>query len=532
MIRFNNKVVPKGYELVWEKQGNTLYGNCLVQIESIALIKRSKEKGLFVRCAFRSFTDNLVIAVRVDIVLRDAEGNIVNSINDFKYEGFYAARETAFGQTTAIPVETEGKEKISCAEVLLKEVFFDDGQQLKCEGDGVALPAEKTLADYLGSKEMADYYLSKTQSRGDLTPVSGDGFWRCSCGTVNGSDEEKCFKCDAQKNLIFADLDKENLKAELDEYNRQKAEEERLRLEEEEKERKIKKKKQKKIAAIVAALIVVAILAYAFVTYLLPKMRYSSACDAMSAGDYSKAIELFEKLGEYEDSTTLILQSKYEYGIQQKEAGEYDSAVELFDGLGTYKDSKIQKKDAQYLKGGKLIEDGQFKEAVQLFSDLNQYKQSKTKKLEAMYGFVCANKDSKNSDTYEYIKILRKLDYKDIDKIYNQLYKWEVSIVVNNSEKDTKTSQNKISKRDKIHCHVTLSGGTPDGKTKLEYSAVYPNGSTSTGQWSKEWKAGTEGLTSFWYDIPEYGSTGTFVVKIYNAEDGKLLGQASVELTN
>ena len=534
MIKINNKVVPEGYELVWEKPENTIYKDCMVAVESIALIKRKKVHGFYVRCAFRSLNEKAISALKVGFSLKDEAGNTVCSVEDYQYDGFDTARGSIFGQTFAIPVKTEeeNEEKICRAEVSLKEVIFDDGQQIKCGAETLTLPAEENLTDYFGGKELADFYISQVQNKGHLVPVRQNGLWRCTCGAVNREDEAECFECGVSKQLMFDSLDADALKEKLDEINRQKEEEERLRLEEEEREREIRKKKQKKIGIITAAVLVVVILAYVFVTYLLPPMRYNSACDAMDSGDYIKAIELFEKLGDYKESTVLILQSKYSYGLQQREAGEFDSAIEMFEGLGLYKDSRAQATETRYLKGEKMIKDGQYKEAIELFSQILSYKQSESKRLEAMYGFVSASKDSKDSEIYACVNVLRGAKYKDIEKIYDRLYKWEVSIVINNSEENTETPQSKISKSDIVHCHVTLNGGTPDGKTKLKYSATYPDGSTTTGQWSKEWKAGTEGLTSFWYDIPEYGSTGTFTVKVYNAADGKLLGKASVELTN
>lgn len=531
MIRFNNKVVPQGYDLILEKQFNIIYTDCFVAVDSIALIKRIKVNGFFVRCAFRNLNDSPVSAVRADILIKNAEGKVVQSIKDYQFDGFYGVRGSIFGQTIAIPAENKEEADISDAEVLIREVFFDDGNQIKCVTEGRTLPAEEQLADYFGEGELTEYYKEKVQHTGALVPIRNNEWWRCSCGAVNEADDEVCFECEAQKLLLFDNLDKDNLKEELDELKRQKEEEERIRLEEEAREQAIKKKKQKKVGIITAAVLAVAVLAYVFVTYLLPSMRYNSACKAMDSGDYVKAIELFEKLGNYEESTILIKQSKYEYGLQQMDAGEYDSAIEIFDGLGTYKDSKDQKTETRYLKGEKMIKDGQYKEAVELFSQILSYKQSESKRLEAMYGFVSASKDSKDSDTYTCAKILREAKYKDIEKIYDRLYKWDVSIVMNNSEKDTEKSMSKISKRDKIYCHVTLNGGEPDGKTKLKYSATYPDGSTSKGQWSDAWKEGEGGWASFWYDIPEYGSTGTFEVKIYNTADGKLLGKSSVELT-
>ena len=65
MIKINNKVVPEGYELVWEKPENTIYKDCMVAVESIALIKRKKVHGFYVRCAFRSLNEKAISVLKV-----------------------------------------------------------------------------------------------------------------------------------------------------------------------------------------------------------------------------------------------------------------------------------------------------------------------------------------------------------------------------------------------------------------------------------------------------------------------------------
>ena len=127
---------------------------------------------------------------------------------------------------------------------------------------------------------------------------------------------------------------------------------------------------------------------------------------------------------------------------------------------------------------------------------------------------------------------MKSKSYKDSEEIYNDLYKWTVKLVINDSETDSAAKKDEISKYDKVYCHVTLNGGTPNGTTRLKYSATYPDGSKAIGAWDKAWEEGTEGTCSFWYDIPEYGKTWKFTVSIYDADTGKKLGAKSVELTN
>ena len=152
----------------------------MVAVESIALIKRKKVHGFYVRCAFRSLNEKAISALKVGFSLKDEAGNAVCSVEDYQYDGFDTARGSIFGQTFAIPVKTEeeNEEKICRAEVSLKEVIFDDGQQIKCGAETLTLPAEENLTDYFGGKELADFYISQVQNKGHLVPVRQNGLWR------------------------------------------------------------------------------------------------------------------------------------------------------------------------------------------------------------------------------------------------------------------------------------------------------------------------------------------------------------------
>ena len=121
MIKINNKVVPEGYELVWEKPENTLYKDCMVVVESVALIKRKKVHGFYVRCAFRSLNEKAISALKVGFSLKDEAGNTVCSVEDYQYDGFDTARGSIFGQTFAIPVKTE--EENEADKIKFEDIF-------------------------------------------------------------------------------------------------------------------------------------------------------------------------------------------------------------------------------------------------------------------------------------------------------------------------------------------------------------------------------------------------------------------------
>ena len=102
---------------------------------------------------------------------------------------------------------------------------------------------------------------------------------------------------------------------------------------------------------------------------------------------------------------------------------------------------------------------------------------------------------------------------------------------MNNSEKDETTNKSSISRYDRFYCHVKLSGGPPDGSTRLKYVLYFPDGSTYSGKWNFDWHAGTTSWCCGYYRNPSNGATGTFRVRIYYQSSGNLLGEATVTIT-
>ena len=87
-----------------------------------------------------------------------------------------------------------------------------------------------------------------------------------------------------------------------------------------------------------------------------------------------------------------------------------------------------------------------------------------------------------------------------------------------------------LSKYSKWYCHVELCGGKPGDKTKVKLVATYPDGSTVSRWWDWELVRGDTSWWCFYYNTPQYGSTGTFSIKFYD-ENSNLIGKDSVQIT-
>lgn len=259
--------------------------------------------------------------------------------------------------------------------------------------------------------------------------------------------------------------------------------------------------------------------------------KYKYALKCFDDGDYKNAVAAFSAIRDYEDVEERLPEAKYRYALALTAQSNWKEASDQFRSLGDYKDSATKFQETYYKYGLLLINQKNYKSAINVFSELGNYEDSKTRINEAKYAYVQANKNSTDTTTYSYLKDLKAAGYRDAQSIYNSLYAWRVSLVMNNSEKDETTNKSSISRYDRFYCHVKLSGGPPDGSTRLKYVLYFPDGSTYSGKWNFDWHAGTTSWCCGYYRNPSNGATGTFRVRIYYQSSGNLLGEATVTIT-
>lgn len=116
----------------------------------------------------------------------------------------------------------------------------------------------------------------------------------------------------------------------------------------------------------------------------LPGVTYLQASDAFDSGDYSRAIELYGKAGNFADAAerkeTAQKALYYEQGKEKMKKGDYESAISLFEKAIPYKDAKKCKEKAQdadyYMKAVALFDEGDYASAGKSFAALGDYKDS------------------------------------------------------------------------------------------------------------------------------------------------------------
>ena len=144
------------------------------------------------------------------------------------------------------------------------------------------------------------------------------------------------------------------------------------------------------------------------------------------------------------------------------------------------------------------------------------------------YNYVLDNKNNDNLTTYEYLKDLRKKDYKDSADIYDDLYEWKIKVIaINSSEDDEITTKNAIQTDTPVYFHLLLTGGKPNESVRIKVESIWPNGKTADHLFEEKWTDGSY-LWFGWEEGPL--STGKLQLNFYD-EENNLIGVGSVRIT-
>lgn len=107
-----------------------------------------------------------------------------------------------------------------------------------------------------------------------------------------------------------------------------------------------------------------------------PYTKYTEAAVFAEQENYAEAAEIFESLGNYNNSISLATYCRYRQALQAAENGDYDTAIALFEALNGYEDSYNQGRAARYAKAVSYQEAGDYATAIKLFGEVGQYQDS------------------------------------------------------------------------------------------------------------------------------------------------------------
>lgn len=246
---------------------NAFYApNCPIIISSGALSKDNKLGNFVAQFKFLNASTKTIKEVAVEISYYDASKNLLEAAVPFTYSNLEASPGELFGQKTPITILNPATRIISTK---IKNIVFLSGEKLIIEEQELKpVPQKQELPDFLG-KELAIQYAKDVYKDSKYVPMVFDGFWSCTCGSINQIGDSCCNSCRTKKDKQFLGLDrnllvKNKIKAEEEEQKKIAEKKEKQRLAEieqqklqEEKEKAQKKKKTVTITISASILLVV-----------------------------------------------------------------------------------------------------------------------------------------------------------------------------------------------------------------------------------------------------------------------------------
>lgn len=459
--------------------------DCPLTCEAYAVLRDLKEKKTLAQLKFKNCADKTVTGAVISITAIDQLGKRVEDIEEQHYTNLNAAPGQSFGSKS--PVYFSGNIAVKELEVVAKSVLFSDGTiwQSTERVPFSNIDSSELLITVMADDGLVQCYKRNVGNDGSFIPkMLGDHLWKCSCGTINYGTV--CINCKAEKETIFKYLNQDLLKeslfeqkyseavsalsqdnievlkgaigvfkelngykdsekysvkclekiAALKKKEQERVEEERKQKEEQEQQQKIAAAKRKKVLLAVVCFAVVAICAILLITkVIIPNSHYNDAVRLMENGDYDAAVEAFEELQGYKDSSEKIEECKkekeYVAAIALMESKNYDAAIKAFQSLGGYKDSTERIKecetaisDGKYDEAVKLMKSEDYLGAISIFEELDGYNDSTAKIEECrtiLYDSAVAMME--NGDYEDALALFKSLgSYRDCAERINAYY--------------------------------------------------------------------------------------------------------------
>ena len=171
------------------------------------------------------------------------------------------------------------------------------------------------------------------------------------------------------------------------------------------------KQKSPLLPIIVAASLVFIIGASVAVFFLVTanSRRYKQAKKDLEEGNYEQAVNLFEKIGKYEDAEDLLEEARaqlhYENGKKAFDSEDFDKAAEEFKAAGTINNAEYMAKQSEfaghYKKGTSLSGSGDYEAAIDEFYKASDYKDAPTQVKACYYKLGEAELAKDNPDGAE-----------------------------------------------------------------------------------------------------------------------------------
>ena len=248
------------------------------------------------------------------------------------------------------------------------------------------------------------------------------------------------------------------------------------------------------------------------------KTVLSSAHEQRAAGEYDKAIRLYEVLRDYEkdvvhgDSeptlTDQILECDYLQAQEKMDSGDYPKARSEFTELGEYKDAADKANECAYDK------------AASLYEEISGYKEADILCLEAKYNYCSQVIAAPDDLAYGYIEELSAAEYPGAREFRDKMYAWHAEIETG--------LELMLGPNQAAAIRATLSSGPPNSTTHIRFDLV-DNENGGTFNWTSEEECARGESSTVYYQLTSYTENifeKNYTVNVYS-DDGALIGSWS-----
>ena len=311
-----------------------------VMIAAGAIQKDNETGRVFGQLKLRNIQDKGIKAVKVAVSPFDTAGKPLGGPIEHQYLDLSAPRDGEFGTKSAIKLADANTRSFT---VSVAEVVFTDGSVWTgTDGTWEPLTPPTTLEEVLEDAELVKQYRLKYGQDCKYQTKRERDLWLCACGAVNQEGERLCHCC-GKDPAILSGADLPALREERD----QRLVEESKRAAEAKAAAEAQAKKVKKIAMIAVPILVVLIVAGAFLSdYTKKSDAYDAAAALLEEREFDDAMDAFAELDGFKDSREQAYQNAaYQKALYLMECGAKGDEAGLRLSTRTEPEPRLEEED-------------------------------------------------------------------------------------------------------------------------------------------------------------------------------------------
>ncbi|MDD2434185.1 MAG: hypothetical protein PHY11_03120 [Bacilli bacterium] len=400
--------------------------NCLIDITKWQLVMDVDSQAVILQMKATNLGKLSVNSLRLQLKFFSIDGEQVGRLVDYLNQDEIEAHKTVALQPLVVPKEARS------VEIKLKNYLTSDGVLHNDKDIKFYEHKNESLTKYF--KQLSDRYILSDDER--VLPVINNGlWWQCSCGKLNPTDQKKCALCDRlyddsmkylgyisvinqqlaetqkrdkenreQIKLILSLLNKgkyvpfknstldaslENLGPNIDKYSLSKEDAKlfissytKLKTKLEEKSLKEKKKKTKIFGIVFVSLCALVLLT---IYLFIPAGKYIAASQYTKMGEYDKAREIYDELGDFGQSETKYYETYYLEADYEFNNYDYSGAAHNFWQAGDFNDAPTRVLISYYYLGNYQYSQKNYLYAASSYTNAKDYQDASSKALLSYY---------------------------------------------------------------------------------------------------------------------------------------------------